>query len=392
MWGSGSEAPEEVQVATSSGTTTLAAPGDRLVAAPGPLHRAAWLSGADLVRSVATLLVIIIHCAPWPSHATSAASNFYQTMSLASRVSVPLFVVLSGLLLAHRHPRVTDPASFWARRLARTLLPWLVWAGVYFGLAVIFQGMSPDPRVTWGWWAGGAGHLYFLLLIPQFYLLYLIWPRGRVSSVVAAILAVVVQVGLQLARVMLHLGSWQAPLLLDFGFEEAPFWMGYFGIGVLLGLHPEWLAWRSRWALLGIPGFALSLVLVAAGLPGRAAVNWGPWVHGTGGFLRPSLLLLTVVALLGLWGLGSVRLQAAAGRTVRGFSRRSLGVYIMHPAFLMAAGPVLEVAPRPFSLQEPLPWSLIPFTVLVVVVGAAGWGATALLARGRGTAWVVGET
>lgn len=378
-------------MAISGGTTTLHGAAGKARDARPPAGRSGWLREADMVRAGATVLVIVIHCSPWPSHAGESARALYQAVSLGARVSVPLFVVLSGMLLAHRHRRVTNPASFWAKRLGRTLLPWLVWAGVYFALAVGLQGMSANPRSTWGWWAGGAGHLYFLLLIPQLYLLYLIWPRGRRSSVVAAVVAMGVQLAFQLARVRLQLSGWESPMLLDFGFEEAPFWIGYFGIGVALGVHPEWLSWRGWWWLLTIPGAVLAYLLLAAGFPGRAAAHWGPWVQGTGGFLRPSLVLLTLVALLGLWGFGSRTLGDAPQRVVRGFSRHSLGVYIIHPAFLMAAGPVLEVAPRPLSLREPLPLSLLPFGLLVLAAAGVGWGAAAILARRPLTSWVVGE-
>ncbi|HVD03951.1 MAG TPA: acyltransferase [Candidatus Dormibacteraeota bacterium] len=354
------------------------------------------LGQADLVRAAAAILVVVIHCTPWPSHATTAAASFYNAMNLLSLVSVPLFVVLSGLLLAYSNPTIKPRGQFWSRRLRRTLLPWLLWAGIYFPLTVGFGGMSPAPAADWGWWAGGAGHLYFLVLIPQLYVLYLVWPKGRVSSVVAMGLAVSAQVVLQLLRVVLpiHGGAGQI-FLLDYGFEEAPFWMGYFAIGVVLGVHPEWLR-SSRWQR----WFALPLTLAAAaillaGLPGRIATNWGPWVGGTGGFLRPSLVLLTAVVFFDLWALSTfleTRLRPWQRRTVVSLSRHSLGIYVTHPIFLLGVGPLMEMMPRPVSLQEGLPWSLLPFGILVVGATAFGWFVSSQLASHRETAWAVGES
>ncbi len=368
-----------------SGATAVRNPG---------MATAAHLPEADVVRAAAAVLVVVIHCLPWVAQNQGPAHSIYPQAELLARVSVPLFVVLSGLLLAHASGATASTRQFWGRRLRRTLLPWIPWAVVYFVLTVRFQGMSPLPAKTWGWWAGGAGHLYFLLLIPQLYLLFWFWPKSARGATVAMVLAIGVQVAAQLARVLLPLhGGWGQTLMLDYGFEEAPFWVGYFGIGIALGLRPEWLQSLARrgWvaAALTVP----AAILLLAGLPGRVAAHWGPWVGGTGAFLRPSLLLLTVVVLGDLWALAS-HLRKWAGRgvewSVRSLSRNSLGLYIIHPAFLLASGPVLEVAPQPLSLQEPFPESLLPLALLVTSSTALGWASTALLARWRLTGWAVG--
>jgi peptidoglycan/LPS O-acetylase OafA/YrhL len=369
----------------------------RLSSAAGPRSgatpaRRPHLRQADLVRALAAVLVVVIHCAPWPSHATGAAASGYGALSLASRVSVPLFVVLSGMMLAYTRAPAATGSGFWAKRLRRTLLPWVPWALIYFALTVIF----PDPAQSWGWWTGGAGHLYFLILIPQLYLLFLVWPRGTRGCLVAAAVAVTVQVAVQLLRVALPIhGGLGQVVLLDYGFEEAPFWVGYFAIGVVFGLHPDWLGRGGRWRWLLLPGVALAVALLFAGLPSRIAVNWGPWVHGTGGFLRPSLLLLTVLVFLGAWNVSGALMGSVRGgrnRLTRTLSDHSLGIYIIHPAFLLFAGPLLELTPWPLSLQEGLPWSLLPFAVLVAGATAFGWGLTRILSSFRATAWAVGES
>ena len=134
-------------------------------------------------------------------------------------------------------------------------------------------------------------------------------------------------------------------------------------------------------------------MLLLAGLPGRVAAHWGAWVGGTGAFLRPSLVLLTVVVFADLWALAPHLRRwvgPAVERSVRSLSRNSLGVYIIHPAFLLASGPLLEIAPQPLSLQEPFPESLLPLSLLVTSATVLGWAASALLARWQLTAWTVG--
>ena len=362
---------------------------------PAP-RRVAHLPEADLVRAAAAVLVVVIHCIPWPAQNHGLAHTVYPDAGVLARVSVPLFVVLSGILLAHtqRYRAPTPAREFWGRRLRRTLLPWVPWAAIYFVLTVRFQGMSPLPTQSWGWWTGGAGHLYFLLLIPQLYLLYRFWPKSARGATAAMGVALGVQLAAQLARVLLPFhGGWGQILMLDYGFEEAPFWVGYFGVGIVLGLRPEW---RRSLARRGWVAAALTVpaaMLLLAGLPGRVAAHWGAWVGGTGAFLRPSLVLLTVVVFADLWALAPHLRRwvgPAVERSVRSLSRNSLGVYIIHPAFLLASGPLLEIAPQPLSLQEPFPESLLPLSLLVTSATVLGWAASALLARWQLTAWTVG--
>jgi surface polysaccharide O-acyltransferase-like enzyme len=365
--------------------------------APKPAPpRVARLPEADLVRAAAAVLVVVIHCIPWPAQNHGLAHTVYPDAGLLARVSVPLFVVLSGILLAHsdRYRAPTPAREFWGRRLRRTLLPWVPWAVIYFVLTVRFQGMAPLPTQSWGWWTGGAGHLYFLLLIPQLYLLYRFWPKSARGATAAMGVALGVQLAAQLARVLLPFhGGWGQILMLDYGFEEAPFWVGYFGVGIVLGLRPEWRRSLARRGWVAAAVTVPAAMLLLAGLPGRAAAHWGAWVGGTGAFLRPSLVLLTVVVFADLWALAPhLRrwMGPAVHRSVRSLSRNSLGVYIIHPAFLLASGPLLEIAPRPFSLQEPFPESLLPLSLLVTSSTVLGWSASALLARWRLTGWTVG--
>jgi surface polysaccharide O-acyltransferase-like enzyme len=76
---------------------------------------------------------------------------------------------------------------------------------------------------------------------------------------------------------------------------------------------------------------------------------------------------------------------------VESVSRHALGIYIIHPAILMAVGPLLQVAPGPLSLEQRLPGSLLPFGVLLLACLGGGWAATRLIATWRPASWAVGE-
>lgn len=347
----------------------------------------------DLIRVVALVLVVVIHASPWPRQSDGAAS-FYSLLALLARPSVPLLVILSGLLLAPGESRPPADASFWRRRLGRTLLPWLPWALVYFLVDVVFTNMAPGLGSSWGWWVGGAGHLYFLLLIPQLYLLLAIWPNSRRGQKWALLAAVLIQVGVQLVRVVATLPAPGNSLTLSFGYELAPFWVGYFAIGLWLG--PRLGGLRTGWLTLPVCliAVAASALLVLRDPLSQVATHWGPWVEGTGAFLRPSLLLLTLAAFVFLWRLAkwvALGFQAIQ-RAIGGLSRHALGIYIVHPVLLLGIGTALQGSPGPLSLEQPLPGSLLPFALLIGLAVLGAWVVTRALAAIPALAWTVGES
>ena len=108
-------------------------------------------------------------------------------------------------------------------------------------------GLQPDGPDLRAWLAFGPGHLYFLFLVAQLYLLLLIMPRSRRGLVAFTSVALAVQVALG----VLHTygppapGVWAWPLTY-LPQMEAPFWAGYFCLGCLVGAEYERLRSRSH--------------------------------------------------------------------------------------------------------------------------------------------------
>ncbi|MBP7740927.1 acyltransferase family protein [Candidatus Woesebacteria bacterium] len=105
----------------------------------------------DLIRIIAVFLVIMVHSSSkivtsWLNASPSdwMIANIYDSIS---RVSVPLFVMLSGALLLNRKE---DLFVFLKKRIKRIFLPWLFWGTVllvftkYIGFSNIFETMKYD--------------------------------------------------------------------------------------------------------------------------------------------------------------------------------------------------------------------------------------------------------
>ncbi|MEA2670761.1 MAG: hypothetical protein QOG45_981, partial [Chloroflexota bacterium] len=298
-------------------------------------------------------------------------------VDLASRFCVPAFVVLSGLLLGLRGGARERPGEFLRRRLRRTLVPLLVWAPVYCAAGLWLTG-SLDAGGVGGWLLGGAGHLYFLLLVPQLYVAYLVWPRRLGPTLWLAAGAMALQLALDGLRLAGPMPPGLDRLALWHGYELLPFWIGYFAVGVAAGRllarrgdvgdHP-----RAALACLAVVPAAFAL-LVASPV---TRLRYGEFAQGTGAFLRPVLapmvLVLTGAALLGAPAL--LRRLPRLGGPVRALSRDSLGVYILHPLIAFELGDGLL---KPM-LQQPLPGSIAGFLLLTAATLALAVLATRLI-------------
>ena len=353
---------------------------------PGPGARRGERSQAAVtVRVAAVAAVIVVHAANWPSHQGVPAYDVYTAVATLARFSVPAFVILAGYLYGRRDLGRPDPA-YLVRRARRTVLPWLVWAPLYVFANLTVTGEVHRSAVAVGDWVSyGAGHLYFLLLIPQLYAVALLWPRGRRASWAAAAACVGAQVVLQWVRLYVPLhGSVLRELTLWHGFQLFPFWVGYLALGIVAGR-----AWRHR----GAPPARLAVPLLLATAVAAAAMvrivpdasGDGSFAQGTGAFLRPLMLPYTLL-MCATVAVAAPALLRTGGRFWTAVDRHSLGIYVVHPLLLFGVGRSLG-----WWLNRPLPVSLGALVVLFVCTFALSLGAISLVAR-TPLAWVVGET
>jgi surface polysaccharide O-acyltransferase-like enzyme len=332
-------------------------------------------AGADLLRVLATIAVITIHACAWFASASTLDSAPYRVFATLSDFSVPAFVVLAGFLLARRYRYTTPGLSFVWRRARRTIVPWLIWAPILFGFTLSTGQVASDSSSVWEWWASGGGHLYFLLIIPQLYALFPIWPRRHRLPIACA--ALVVQVCLSIVRLYgPTTSSWFDVVTIWYGFLLFPYWIGYFAIGIAmeeliarLRQHGGAL-WLGLFLTLG--GGWLVLTMTYQDAPNAA------YAHGTGAFITPFLpILVTGLAILLLACPGAMtRGWGALRRWVRVVSRYSLGIYIVHPIILYAVAMWLN-----HLLFVDVVDGLIGFVALVGITLALSIALSALIAR-----------
>ncbi|MFN2450994.1 MAG: acyltransferase [Candidatus Dormibacteria bacterium] len=343
-----------------------------VAAAPSPR-----LVGADLLRAVATIGVIAIHASHWPFADSGLAKAVWTHVDELNRFAVPAFLMLTGVVLTYAAGDARPGPGWLRRRLGRSLGPWVAWMPVYAVTGWFFTNdITHTPGWLANWVVGGGGHLYYLIIVPQFYLLWLVWPRARrwAWPVAGGLLAL--QLVLDCYRLFEPFpGGPVEHFLLWSGYLTFPFWLGYFALGVGLGHvlreHGEDHPRVGLAALIAVPGTAWLLILGE-----RLSTPHADFATGSGAFLLPLLppLVLSLVLACLFGGARLLRGRPWLGTPVRVIGTYSLGIYILHPLLLYIPGRLL------FSrLEQPLPDAIGPYLLLVAATLLLALGAVRLL-------------
>src|SRR5579875_688876 len=168
-----------------TGVLTQTVPAGTAPAAPQPPSRARrsrpHLAELDVVRPAASLMVIITHAMQMFA---STGSIFYGAIVLESQASRHVFFFVSAMVLAYqayRQPR-WSPWRFWGRRGLIIVVPYVAWVVIYW--AVGFAGLRGDTipgnagsirldlKSVGQQLITGPGHLYFVFVLMQFYLVF----------------------------------------------------------------------------------------------------------------------------------------------------------------------------------------------------------------------------
>jgi surface polysaccharide O-acyltransferase-like enzyme len=194
----------------------------------------------DLVRTVAIVLVVLVHVTAFPFSIqglmTSTAMFDWWTTDVfgaVANLSVPLFIMLSGVLLLNPEKADEPLRVFFKKRLTRIGVPIVFWTVAYFAWNYYLHGFSFSPtNVVEGLLSGSYYHLWFLYLLVG---LYMATPVLRV---------LVKNLDHRRFRYFLTLwviGTFTIPFINAFGglgFNADVFifvgWVGYFLLGVFL--------------------------------------------------------------------------------------------------------------------------------------------------------------
>ncbi|BBL68975.1 acyltransferase 3 [Methanoculleus chikugoensis] len=354
------------------------------------------------MRGVAALAVIAVHVSM--NYTRIPAVNLLALLDvfiyISAHFAVPVFIFVSGWVLAARYAGDYSPGEFYRRRAKTILPPYLFFTALYLLVAVEgtigFSGVPSLERVVEALLLGNAAyHLWFFVLIIQLYLLFPLIIRGydffdRAGASLFLLLSLfIIQIlwnaGAHIAGAYLGL-EWYTVLIRLF-----PSHLLYFALGVHVARHTD----DCRSALRSVPP---GLVLVAAGA--GALLLGGIWIASViryGSLAGTTLAVLCIyrileplyyvpviaVLILAAWRLeGTDGLSAAAARS---FGEHSYGIYLVHPLVIAAAASL-------WASLTGLAWADWPtYPAVFIAAVLASYAAVRVLAGVPYAGWLLGE-
>lgn len=134
-----------------------------------------YLGYVNYLRGLAIIGVIVIHTIGGAYSKNDLIYMFNINLDLVSSFSVPLFIFISGLVLTYNYSdKDINYNSFIRKRLNSILIPYLVWSIIYLIYRVVINRENIDifiivKKIILG---SASFHLYFFVLMMQFYLFF----------------------------------------------------------------------------------------------------------------------------------------------------------------------------------------------------------------------------
>ncbi len=143
------------------------------------------LPPVDLIRTIAIVLVILLHASVEPAPNVDLmssqgvqlwwTSNIYDSIA---RIAVPLFVMLTGALLLQPSKTEESLGAFFKKRWNRVGIPIIFWSAIFFAWIFFVRGQPLTLlSITQGMLAGPYVHFWYIYVLIG---LYLITPLIRV--------------------------------------------------------------------------------------------------------------------------------------------------------------------------------------------------------------------
>ncbi|TCZ76870.1 acyltransferase [Paenibacillus albiflavus] len=293
----------------------------------------------DVVRAIAIIAVVLIHSTSEATVLPAAGSLlhkfFYWTNTLGA-FAVPVFVIISGIVLFYKYYdqwTARDSITFYKKRVISVVYPYLAFSIFYylFNQILFSQTVTVDIGAFLNLlpWGKAGYHLYYMILICQFYLLFPILmtltKKSRLFERNLALIGLLIQGGFYVYVHWFHNIPHRATLSVTY--------FALFLIGAVIGIHYHTIVkWIERHTLWLMP-LAILTGCLYVGLNWSLKYDQVPiettWIM----LAYNTYALLMAVALIGA-GKHLMKLSPKVSTIMLRLGKASFGVYLLHPAIL----------------------------------------------------------
>lgn len=284
----------------------------------------------DFARVVAMLSVILIHVTStyinYKSEFTILDMNIAFILNQITRFAVPLFILLSGASL-ELSEATNGFKHFYKRRITKIGMPYLFWFLIYY----IYNNHSNLDTFNFNLFIRSlllgqeAPHLYFIIIIFQFYLLYPFIKRAATTApeksvLVSFIISYTIQ---QLFYFLTFKVDLIPKLIRPHLWILFPTWLFYFAVGLTL----------TKTRLSFIRKFSAQNAILILLVTATFSILYVVESHATGSLdaIKSSLNLFTILVLLCsfvLWGY--IGKYHAIQKATSFLAKHSLTIYFEH--------------------------------------------------------------
>ncbi len=345
----------------------------------------------ELFRGLAILAVLMIHVTSYPVVMLPMHSTLYPLYHIVntfSHFAVPAFIFLSALVMFYQYDdaRKHNWSSFYFKRFQVIAIPYLLWSIFYYALVIHIEGKTIGESwlsfLTHLLIGSNYAHLYFIIVIVQFYLLF---PLLHRLLYLKAVRSRLLAVGI-ISQLAFYLLNYHYLHLSKIG-SYSPSYLLYYCLGAYVGLAIQ----STDGIYLNRPRIFYAWLLLAAVYSSqmwllRNEPHWiaQPWLSMINFIADYSFCAVSCLALLQL----SQLLSSWRLKWVRNFiysiGAASLGIYYLHP-FLLLVWRTKFISNNPI-LFHPLTW--VGGAIALIL----SWGFTVYVQKLPGGSLIVGRS
>ncbi|CAH0345157.1 acyltransferase [Bacillus sp. CECT 9360] len=316
----------------------------------------AYIYEIHYLRAVACLFVLLVHVSAAFSNQQGRFNDFTFFINQISRFGTPLFAVISGFLLFYQvRKKGFNIKKFLSSRVTKIGMPFMFWSIFYLLFMFVMEDVNPfligENEFLINFAAGESFyHLYFMSLVFQFYLIFLVLQlfRSKISWFLLLILSILANVYFLTGFDPTHFkGLWQFALSKR---AFLPNWIFFFVFGGFLAYYWEGLYSFSRKYRKALA--IMSIIVTILAVYEYKAVGSIP-SNRVSNIINIPLLTLFII------GMGDKINQVNwLKKTLTKIGTLSMAIYLVHPLVLYL---IQEIAP-------PVIWQTRFFPVVFLII------------------------